>query len=81
MLGSCPQAQDSINNSVRDWVPTHWMNPKLDQSLLGHSLSLCSIFVPVIFFFFEMGDMEKSGAEEHICKIILHPDWKTGFIF
>jgi hypothetical protein len=46
MLGSCLQAQHSISNSVRVLMPVHGMDSKSDQSLVGHSFNLCSIFVP-----------------------------------
>ena len=38
----------SIINSVRDFMRDHGMGLHLGQSLVGHSLSLCSIFVPAL---------------------------------
>jgi hypothetical protein len=48
MLGSCLQALQSIINSVWGLLAlSHEMGLEVGQSLVGHSLNLCSIFIPV----------------------------------
>ena len=54
----------------------HWMGLKFGQLFIGHSVSLCSIFVPAFFFIWDTSVLKVLG----VC-LLPYPSFEGPFWF